>query len=604
MADKVVKGVYEFGPYRLDATERTLTRNRQPVELTPQRFDLLLLLLRSQGRVLGKWELIKAVWHDVSNFDENNLNNAIAELRRALQDTQKPHQYIETVARRRGTRFCAPVREIGVPPTLAVLPFVPDDPAQVGNPSFGRGMDDAIITRLNKIKSLVVRPKSATSEDASSTNRTAQGGFGKSSKSKRNAPGSLGRFTRADRDPLALGHQLVVDYVLDCRIRQSGHRIRVHAKIINVRQGEPRWDELFDEYESDIFKLEDLISEQVIRVLKLKPTDEELERVTKRHTNSPGAYEKYKLGRDLRNLFTEEALITALEYFHQAIALDENYAKAYNAIADCHLWLGLYNLRPPNVAFVTAGEFVAQALERDETIAGAYTVKAYLALLYTWDFAEAETEFKRAIELNSNYTMAYLGYALLLMVIGRIEEALEELRVALLIDPQAPVLNVARGLVLYVAREYEKSVEQLSVMPHIAPNYDPIYYALAMSHLQLGQFDKAIEYAQKGKAVSHRNPLNLAILTLAYALSGAKTEAQDALNELLEARERRYVSPYHLSLACAALGKQAQAYKFLKEACELRDQWLLLWRIDPKFDLLRSDEKSMKLLQSTKLSSL
>lgn len=383
MVDKVVKGVYEFGPYRLDATERTLTRNRQPVELTPQRFDMLLLLLRSQGRVLGKWELIKAVWHDVSNFDENNLNYAIAELRRALQDTQKPHQYIETVARRRGTRFCAPVREIGVPPTLAVLPFVPDDQTQVGNPNFGRGMDDAIITRLNKIRSLVVRPKSATAEDASSTNRTAQGAFGKSSKSKRNAPGSLGSFTRSDRDPLALGHQLVVDYVLDCRIRQSGHRIRVHAKIINVRQGEPRWDELFDEYESDIFKLEDLISEQVI-----------------------------------------------------------------------------------------------------------------------------------------------------------------------------------------------------------------------------GQFDKAIEYAQKGKAVSHRNPLNLAILTLAYALSGAKTEAQDALNELLEARERRYVSPYHLSLACAALGKQTQAYKFLNEACALRDQWLLLWRIDPKFDLHRSDEKSMKLLQSTKLSSL
>jgi DNA-binding winged helix-turn-helix (wHTH) protein/Tfp pilus assembly protein PilF len=604
VVDKVAKGIYEFGPFRLDATERTLTREGEPVELTPQRFDILLYLLRSAGRVLDKWELLRAVWDDLASCDENNLNNAIGELRKALGDTQKPYRYVETVRQREGHgyRFAAQVREIGVPTSLAVLPFIPHDPGDEGGGEVGRGMDDAIVTRLNKIKAIVVRPKSATNPRSVRPARADQGAADRLAKGKRGASETFNKFAQPDRDPVALGHQLVVDYVLDCRIRRSGRRIRVHARIVGVRKGETLWKELFDENDSDIFELEDLISEQVIRVLKLKPTDEELGRVTKRHTKSPEAYEKYKLGRDLRNLFTEEGLLTAIEYFKQALEIDPDYAKAYNAVADCHLWLGLYNLRAPADAFPLAAEFVKVALAKDETIAGAHTVNAYLSFLHGWDAATAETEFKRAIELNPNYAMAYLGYALLLMAMGRIEQALEQLRVALMIDPLSPVLRVAQGIILYIGRQYGRGTEQLVETVDHFPNYDPAYYSLSMSYLQSGEFDKAIEYAQKGKALSHRNPLNLSILALAYASSGEEGEARQALEELSELSGQRYVSPYHLSLVCAAVGEPARAYEFLKEALDTRDQWLVLWRLDPKFDELRSDKKVVKLLQSVTLS--
>ncbi len=602
MVEKVAIGIYEFGPFRLEATERTLTRDGEPVELTPQRFDLLLYLVRAAGRALDKFELLRAVWDDLATCDENNLNNAIGELRKALGDTQKPYQYIKTVRQpERGFSFDARVREIGVPTSLAVLPFIPHDPGDKASEEMGRGMDDAIVTRLNKIKAIVVRPKSATNPGAARPSRSVPVAAGKQAKGKRGAPEDFNKFADPDRDPIALGHQLFVDYVLDCRIRRSGQRIRVHALIVSVRQGRPLWKELFDENESDIFKLEDSIAEQVIRVLKLDLTDEELGKVTKRHTNSPEAYEKYKLGRDLRNLFTEEGLLTAIEYFKQALELDPDYAKAYNAVADCHLWLGLYNLRSPGDSFPVAAEFVEEALARDDTIAGAHTVKAYLSFLHGWDATTAEAEFKRAIELNPNYAMAHLGYALLLMAMGRNEQALEALRVSLLIDPLSPILHVARGIVLYVGRQYERAAEQLVKTVKQAASYDPAYYSLAMTYLQLGDFDKAVEYAQKGKALSHRNPLNLSILTLAYAKSDSESEAKQSFDELSELRGQRYVSPYHLSLVFAALGEQAQAYRFLQEALETRDQWLLLWRLDPKFDELRSNKKVVNLLRSVKL---
>ena len=436
------KHLYRFGPFELDAAKRLLLREGEPVPLTPKVFDTLLVLVENSGQVLEKDELMKKLWPDAV-VEENNLNQCISTLRKALQESAGEHRYIVTIPGR-GYQFVAsvtepPVDEAG--PTapsgvvdhrwrltrnawivsvlaaasvmvmgylwravwpgrtarearvrsIAVLPFKSLGLLE-GDEYLGLGLADALITRLGNVPGTLVRPTS-----------------------------SVVRYTDPSLDPVAAGRQLKVDSVLDGKIQRSGDRIRLTVQLLRVDDGAPLWADRFDESFTDIFSVQDSISEQVTRALLLRLTAPEKQRVTRRYTANAEAYRAYLKGRYYWSKSTPEGLDKAIEAFQQAIEIDPNYALAYAGLADCYVF-GSGLGRPLRERVPKARAAIEKALKIDDGLAEAYAPQAYIKLSYDWDWEGAERDFKRAIDLNPSYATARQWYAECLSFQGRSED--------------------------------------------------------------------------------------------------------------------------------------------------------------------------------------
>ena len=300
------KRLYSFGPFQLDTAEQILLRDGQPLPLKPKVFDLLVVLVENSGHVVCKDELMKQVWAD-SFVEEGNLAVSICEIRKALGGGANGHTYIATVPRR-GYRFVASVTEasqqrpdLAVAPSsapsvsdayggaskgaIAVLPF--HSIGASGTEYLGLGMADALITKLSTLRRVTVRPTSSI------------------------------RKYYGSQDPVMAGKELSVEWVLDGSVRRSGKRIRVTVQLVNVGDGGLVWAERFDEKFTDIFAVEDSISEQVAKALGPKLTGEEKRLLGKRYTENAEAYEAYLKGRFFLDKRTTEGCKKGIEYFEK-----------------------------------------------------------------------------------------------------------------------------------------------------------------------------------------------------------------------------------------------------------------------------------------------
>jgi TolB-like protein len=296
------KPIYKFGPFRLDASERTLMRDTEPVPLTLKAFDTLLMLVENPGRTIRKEALLERIWQD-SYVEEGVISVNIFRLRKSLAAGDSETEFIKTVPKQ-GYRFAAPV-EVSTEPlgaeqplpaaskSLAVLPFswLNEDDA---DDYLGLGIADALITRLCSIRDLVVRPTS-----------------------------SVRKYTNDPLDAVAIGRQMGVDIVLEGSIRRYGERLRVSVQLVDVQQAAPLWADRFDKQFTDLLIVEDSISEQVAETLTLKLSGEEKRQLSKQHTKSAEAYQLYLKGRYFWNKRTEESLRKGIEYFHKAIELNQ-----------------------------------------------------------------------------------------------------------------------------------------------------------------------------------------------------------------------------------------------------------------------------------------
>src|SRR4030095_2712653 len=318
---------YSFGPYQIDAEEQLLLREGRPLPLTPKLFELLIVLVANSGHILSKDELMKKVWAD-SFVEEGNLAVVVHELRKTLGGDSNGQSYIETIPRR-GYRFADCVTEITdehaisyiedpakaqalaassgslrtKSGTIAVLPF-----KSIGASTdeyLGLGMTDALITRLSNLRKVTVRPTT-----------------------------SVRRYD-GTHDPVVAGKELGVEWVLDGSIRKSGKRMRLTVRLVHVGDAVVRWAEKFDEKFTNIFAVEDSISEQVIRELEPRLTGKERKLLAKRYTENPIAYEAYLKGRYFWDKRTTKECKTGIEYFETAIANDSNFALAYAGLGQC-----------------------------------------------------------------------------------------------------------------------------------------------------------------------------------------------------------------------------------------------------------------------------
>lgn len=568
---------YKFGPFRIDAARRLLLRGEEVVPLAPKVFDTLLALVESGGREISKDDLMKRVWPD-SFVEEGNLTINIFTLRKALGERPNEHQYIVTIPGR-GYRFVATVTKVAdvsagglaqAPATIglreeapagscAVLPF--KSLSSNGDDQYlGLGMTDALITRLSNIHQIVVRPTSA-----------------------------VRKYAETEQDPVAAGRELRVQSVLEGSIRRAGDRIRVTAQLVSVRDGVPLWADKFDVSFTDIFAVEDLISEQLTKALTLKLTGNEKKLLMKRYTDNTEAYEAYLRGRFYTTKWTL-GFKNEVEYFNQAIEIDPAFALAYAGLADTFYRASTVFL-PPHEAMPKAKEAAMKAIELDDTLAEAHASLGVAREYCDWDWTEAEKEFRRAIELNPNYATGRLWYGLYLTEMGRLDESIAELERAQQLDPLSFEINAFLALPFYCARRYDRAIEQLEKTFEIDPIYLQADYFLGWAYEQKGELAQAVAQYQKIVELIPHFPMGLAALGHAYAVWGKKDEARKMLEQLNERSSHVYVSPYDVALVYIGLGEIDRAFELLEEAYEEKSVWLVRLNVDLRLDPLRSDPR-------------
>jgi DNA-binding winged helix-turn-helix (wHTH) protein/tetratricopeptide (TPR) repeat protein len=571
---ELVKYLYKFGPFRLDPHERLLLRGAQAVPLAPKVFDTLLLFVRHSGQVLNKDELISQLWPGTF-VEESNLTQSVYALRKALGDRPDGRPFIETLPRR-GYRFVAEVRELtrqAPAPLIRSLAVLPFRPLGVEKDVYLQlGVANAIITKLSSLQEISVR----------STN-------------------AILKYVDCETDLGAAGRELEVDALLDGTIERAGDQLRVTVQLVRAEGGVPLWAEQFNEQFTNIFALEDSISEQIARVLRLKLSNKQKEQITKRYTENVEAYQAYLRGRYFWDKRTEEEMKKAIGYFEQAITLDRGYALALSGLADTYFLLGAYRALPPSECFPQARQAAEQALKLDDTLAEAHCTLAYVKACYDWDWQGAERGFKRTLSLNPNYATGHIWYSDYLSAIGRFEEALNEVRRALELDPLSLINNLNLALPHYFARQYDSAIEQILKALELDPYSALGHWSLGQAYRQSGKHEEALGELHKATELSGGSPLVLAALGHTYAVAGQPQEAHKIIAQLQACAHRRYVSPYEIAVIFAGLGEPERAFEWLDRACEEHAGRLFFLRVDPYWDNLREYRRFTSLLQQVGL---
>lgn len=555
--------LYEFGPFRVDARERRVLCDGEVVPLTPKVFDILLILVKNSGHILGKDDVMKAVWPDAV-VEEANISRNISTLRKALGESPHECQYIETIPWR-GYRFVANVKEVRDPyanpaiDSIAVLPFVDVTP-NADTDFLSDGITESLIAKLSQLTNLKVMSRN-----------------------------SVFRFKGRETDAQAAGRELKVRAVLTGRVADRGDLLSISVELVDASDGRHIWGAQYMRKPADIFTMQETISREIAEKLRLKLTSDERQRLTKRHTENTEAYLLYLRGRYHFNKLTMDGVQKGIEHFHQAIDIDPGYALAYAGLGDGHNYLA----HP-----MEAKKAVVRALELDETLGEAHASSGFFRFLYDWDFAGAESEFKQALELNSNYAESHHWYAVYLANMGRHDEASAEAKRAVELDPLSLLMNMTPALNCYVARQYDQAVEALLKVIDMEPNFPAAHSVLGSVYEQKGMYEKAIAEYQKvmqlSEGVATVEATMKAIIARAYAGWGKTRETTKLIAELTTGGD---VTPFLMAEVYSSLGEKDQAFGCLNKAYEQRDLQLVSLKVTPTLDKLRADPRFADLVR-------
>jgi DNA-binding winged helix-turn-helix (wHTH) protein/TolB-like protein/Flp pilus assembly protein TadD len=647
------KVIYTFGEYRLDAKRRRLWRGDQPVTLSSKVFDLLLALVREQGRILSKQELINLVWPD-SLAEDSNLAVSVSTLRRALGEKSGENRFITTVPGQ-GYQFVAEVRaeetdedslpverpaisemlaepaisEMVVKEETAALPFVASArelPSVIAPPLrrshsrllvIGGAFAMAVLLglalwfkyasaplRASDVRSLAVLPfKPLTGADSDKTLGLGLADalityLGSTGQIMVRPTSAILKYTALDASLVTIGGELGVEAVLDGRVQQVGDRLRLTVQLVRAADDMPLWAESFDEQFTNLLAVQKTISEKVARALTLKLTAEQQRRLVKDYTANTEAFQAYLRGRYFEfQRVPDQFLQKAIEQYEHAIALDPAYALAYAGISNCYYRLSLPPFQmgePPQAEFFAKAKAAAhKAAELDPGLSDAHT--ALGTVLVYEDDAAGHREYNRALELNPNDAQAYLSYAYHHLADGRLEEALDKLKRAVVIDPLSANLNTTLGVTLYRLHRYEESLARLKQTVKLDPNLFRTHWALGLVYTQMGQHEAAITALQRAVELSNNGPLMQAALGFGYATAGRRAEADQVLEQIRQVQPPRRGTAYWVAAVHLGLGDRDRAFEWLEKARQEGAYRLII--IDPIFDSLRADPRYAALLR-------
>ncbi len=350
--------------------------------------------------------------------------------------------------------------------SMAVLPFrsLTNDGEYLG-----LGMADALITRLGRTNLLV------------------------------RSTGAVQKYAAPGLDPVAAGRELQVDSVLEGSIQTAGDRLRTTVRLLRVSDGSTLWAGTFDERLTDIFSVQDSISQRVAEALALELTEAQRSLLTRRDTSDSEAYQLYLRGRFFWNKRSRDGFERGVAYFRQAVEKDPAYALAYSGLADSHIGMTFYHYASPHAAMPLARAAALKALEIDDSLAEAHASLAHVKTNYEWDWAEAERLSRKAIALEPEYATAHQWYGIhYLTPMGRLEEAIAETRRAQQLDPLSAVFNAFVGASLYFARRYDEAIEECRKAIDLHPDFGVAHWYLGRAYLQKGRLHGGVGRAPEG----------------------------------------------------------------------------------------------------------
>ncbi len=450
--------------------------------------------------------------------------------------------------------------------TIAVLPFTDLSP-QRDQEYFCEGLAEEIMTALDKVRHLEVAAKSSA--------------FSAEFKAM---------------DVREIGRRLGVAAVLEGSVRKVENKLRITVQLINVATGYHLWSEKFERTLEDVFAIQDEITLAIVDHLKVKLMGEEKDALLKRHTDNPEAYNLYLMGRFFWNKRTADGMKRGLECFVRAIQLDPSFARAYTGIADCYGVFAYYYM-PPRATLAKARDAAARALELDPTLAEAHTSMAFVKQKLERDWAAAEREYRRAMELDPDYVWAPHWYSLLLAVMGRHQESFVQIKRALEIEPTSAQMTMVHGMLFYLARFYDRAVEELKKALDLEPQHVLATFYLGLAHLESGRPEEALALVSRSAELSGNAPFWVQGIGYVHATAGRRDLAEGVLTKIREMMSKAYFSPVFMALIHFRLGEPDRGFEWLDKAFVDGDHWLEYIKVFPGFDNARGDPRYAALVE-------
>jgi serine/threonine protein kinase/Tfp pilus assembly protein PilF len=409
---------------------------------------------------------------------------------------------------------------------------------------------------------------------------------------------SVMRFKGTSKSIPEIGSELNVGTVLEGSVRHAGSQVRIVAQLIDARNEGHLWADTYDMELTQVFAIQSDVAQKIAFALKAKLSAGEKERIETRQTENPKAYELYLKGRFHWNRRSTNDFQKAIAYFKQALDEDPDYAKAYAGLAISYVLMPDYGF-PTKEYYPKAKEAATRALEIDPSLAEAHTVMANLSEIY-YDWAKAESGFKRAIELDPGYPTVRHWYSQMLCALGRLDEGLAEARRAAELDPLSLIINTNLGRVLFCLRQYDQAIDQFNKVIELDPNFPWSYYFLGIVLEQQGKLNEAMEEYQKAKRLAADHFIMWGDIGRCYARAGIRGSAQQVLRELQEYWKKGYAVSFGIADVYYGLGDMDPSFVWYEKSIQDHETGIL-GITAPLYDGLRSDPRYSVLMKKAGL---
>lgn len=626
---------FRFGKFELDLRGCELRKCGHRIKLQEKPFQLLALLLERPGELMSRDELCDKLWGMDTFVDFNQgLNTAVKKLRQALGDTAEDPHYIETQPRR-GYRFIGElsaytpeseptnssetsIELIKVKEEIKSLPAGTTVQHQYGRKwqvfplaaillIAGTALYFAPFQKSSPgsdhIGSIVVLPFVNLNHDPDQEYLSDEltdvliTGLARAGTLRVISRTSAMEYKGAHKRLPQIARELHVDTALEGSVFRSGNRVRINAKLVRAATDQSLFAETYEGDLSDVLTLQNRICTAIAHRIEVKLTPWQERELSSRISSDAEVYEAYLKGRFFWNKRSLEGLNRAIEYFQEAITKDPRSALAYAGLADCFNMLSFYEGATPRESFPQARAAALKALELDGDLGEAHAALAFSRLHYDWDWKSAESEFRRALILNPNYSNARHWYSHYLLVSGRSQDALTETRKALELDPLSLSINTHLGHHYLYTRNYDKAIAQLRQTLEMDRTAVQAHFWLGRAYEAKGQYEEAVREFRQAMELSPDNVQHRAGLGHVYAASGQVSAARQLLEELEAMPRGKYTSAYFLAVVYAGLNDRQKALNHLRRAYEERAEGVLYLHIDPYFDGLRSDSEFKNLVR-------
>jgi TolB-like protein/Tfp pilus assembly protein PilF len=585
-----VSRLIRFGNFEVDLAAGQLHKRGVRIGLREKSFQVLALLLERPGEVVTRERLQHRLWpSDVFVDFENNLNTSVARLREALGDSAEQPRFIETLPKR-GYRFIAPVaddpssnqRPMARATRLVVLPFL-NSSGDLAQDYFSDAMTDEIITELAGLAPNALNVIART---------TAM------------------RYKGSHKDVARIAHELGVEYLVEGGVRRIEDSVALNVQLVRANDQTQVFARRYRAELSDIFQIQSAVARDIAAHIDnvnitnaIRPTQGDA--VAKQApTRNPGAYDEYLRGRADMGRVTPEAFAKARQHFEDAISRDPGFALGYDGLAEIYWYLGYFGFMSPRDAFSTGVLYAIRALEIDNSLGETHALLGLYHKQLAYDWPEVEREMAHALELSPASPIVRERYAFnFLMPHARHEEAVAELELALVWDPQSISLRSHLGAELLLWRRYDRALEQARQVLELEPRAYWGHALIASCYRDQRLFDRAIPAYRKALELSGNASSMLGWLGLSLALAGDAAEAHALLECLRQRATQSYVPPTSFAWIHLGLAEIDSAFEWLDRAVEDRDQFIMPIKSYWFFDSIRSDPRFAALLRKMRLDS-